>query len=82
MAEGEIPRHVLLLHIYSNASRHLGLTKVNTNCDQHLKPSRYFMCLNQSLERLPAKKDEHVGHKHSILQGPITITLKCFINNK
>lgn len=54
----------------------------HVNCDLHLQSTRYIMCLTQALEMLPAKQDEHVGYNPWMLQGPITITLKCFINNE
>jgi hypothetical protein len=52
------------------------------NCELHLQPTRYIMCLTKALEPLPAKQGEHVGYNPWILQGPITIILKCFINNE
>jgi len=54
----------------------------HVNCDLDLQPTRYITCLTQALEILAAKQDEYVGYNPWMLQGPITITHKCFINNE
>ena len=51
-------------------------------CVLHLQPSRYILCLTQAFERSPVKQGEHVGYNPWILQGPVTISLICFINNE